>query len=67
MYLCHHSTYRKVAYNENKKGLSKNSGCGASISVTIKKNTAATRKKDEFIKVGTYLLNLRFKIIIFVI
>lgn len=60
VYICHHSSYRKVANNDNKKGLSKNSDCSASISITIKKNTASTRKKDSFIKVEIKLHNYTF-------
>lgn len=55
MYVCHHSSYRKVSYNDNKKGLSKNSDCDASIAITIKKNTASTRKKRHIYK-GTYYI-----------
>lgn len=59
VYVCHHRSYKKVAKNDNKKGLSKNSECSASISITIKKNTASTRKKDSFVKVGILLHNYK--------
>lgn len=50
-FVCHHSTFMKVPAKDNKRGLSKNANCQASILVVIKLNTINTRQKDAFIKV----------------
>ncbi|XP_022163165.1 uncharacterized protein LOC111028732 [Myzus persicae] len=47
-FVCQHSSFKKP--DVNKKGLSKNANCPATIDITIKLNTTATKKKDPFIK-----------------
>ncbi|XP_050306392.1 uncharacterized protein LOC126743376 isoform X2 [Anthonomus grandis grandis] len=51
-FLCHHSGYRRVDQEKNKKGKSKNCNCAASINILIKLSTKDTKKKDPFIKDG---------------
>lgn len=43
--------YLVKSFYNNKKGLSKNGNCPASIDVTVKLSTMATKKKQPFIKV----------------
>ncbi|GBM85261.1 hypothetical protein AVEN_84090-1 [Araneus ventricosus] len=44
---CHHSTFRKVPKNQNKRGISKNSNCPATITIKFKLDTQNAKKKDE--------------------
>lgn len=50
-FVCHHSAFQKPSRDDNKKGLSKNANCPATIKATVKIDTISTRKKDPFIKV----------------
>ncbi|CAH0560621.1 unnamed protein product [Brassicogethes aeneus] len=49
-FVCHHSAFMKVPAKANRKGLSKNANCHASILIVVKLDTVNTRKKDPFIK-----------------
>ncbi|CAL1264106.1 unnamed protein product [Larinioides sclopetarius] len=49
---CHHSSFNKVPAGKNKKGMSKDAACQASITVKIKLNTMHTRKRDDFVRQG---------------
>ena len=44
----------KVKNNNNKRGISKNADCRASILVQIKKNTKNVRYKDPYATVSNY-------------
>lgn len=52
--MCHHSSFMKVKKNVNKRGVSKNSDCPASILIQIKKNNKNVRYKDPYVKVINY-------------
>lgn len=51
-FVCHHSAFNKIDRDKNKKGVSKNFGCCATITAKIKLNTLVTRKKDSYVKKG---------------
>ncbi|GBN53916.1 hypothetical protein AVEN_22352-1 [Araneus ventricosus] len=51
-FVCHHSSFSKVPSMKNKKGISKNAECLASIKVKIKLDTTRTRMTDKFIGRG---------------
>jgi len=53
--VCHHSSFMKVDRAENKKGISKNANCGASITISIKAYSERMRqRKDAIMAVGTH-------------
>ncbi|KAF8796391.1 hypothetical protein HNY73_000771 [Argiope bruennichi] len=51
-FVCQHSSFIKVPAINNKKGISKNAECPASIMVKIKLNTTRMRKEDDFLRRG---------------
>jgi hypothetical protein len=52
LYVCHHSSFRKVDADKNKRGLSKNTHCEARLNCKIRLSTIDTRKRDPYIKVN---------------
>ncbi|GBM75071.1 hypothetical protein AVEN_197434-1 [Araneus ventricosus] len=49
-FVCHHSAFMKAPPEENKRSISKNANCMATINIKFKSDTAATRKNDSFAK-----------------
>lgn len=52
--MCHHSGFKKVSSENNKRGRSKNTECKAQIDIKIKLTTRDTQKKDKFVKVSVW-------------
>ncbi|GBN70597.1 hypothetical protein AVEN_244414-1 [Araneus ventricosus] len=49
-YVSHHSSFNKVPSSQNKRGISKNSNCPATITIKVKLDTKIIRKRDEYAK-----------------
>ncbi|GBN80943.1 hypothetical protein AVEN_203295-1 [Araneus ventricosus] len=47
-YVCHHNSFNKVPSSQNKRGISKNSNCPATITIKVKLDTKIIRKRDEY-------------------
>ncbi|GBM13413.1 hypothetical protein AVEN_54419-1 [Araneus ventricosus] len=51
-YVCHHNSFNKVPSSQNKRGISKNSNCPATITIKVKLDTKIIRKRDEYAMVS---------------
>ncbi|GBN22074.1 hypothetical protein AVEN_170094-1 [Araneus ventricosus] len=51
-YVCHHNSFNKVPSSQNKRGISKNSNCPATITIKVMLDTKIIRKRDEYAMVS---------------
>lgn len=54
-FVCQHSSFMKVPAEINKRSISKNSSCLATIYMKVKLETAYTKRMDPFITVSKIL------------